>query len=1073
MPAPLTVYRASAGAGKTFRLVVEYIKLLMLNPEEYKYILAVTFTKKATQEMKLRILSQLYGLREGLDSSKGYMECISKEMNLPKEIIRKNAAIALEMILNDYGHFHIETIDSFFQRVLRNMTHELDISSNMRVEINGTQVEEKAVDALIDSLEPSNHLFQRIVSFAEENMRDGKSWKIINELKSFGQNIFSNFYQNHAKQYKECLNDQNLFANYSKMLYRMQESCKSEIKCAAKSLLKTLDDNGLSDTSIFYRNNNGFDKLREYVAMEEYAKVPASLIAYSKGEECWFTKDNVAKYSDLFPVIRETILPQLLNYLDVQQKNQKYISTCKILLKNLNKIELLGFIEQAVNESNEQANRFLLSSTNQLLSEMIKDSDTPFIFEKIGTQIKHLMIDEFQDTSSLQWANFKVLMKECMSHYDPVIAKGTIGCMIVGDVKQSIYRWRDGDWELLNNINKQFDGEQQTEIIQLKTNFRSEANIINFNNAFFLSMKQTKGVEDAYDDVAQEVKAGRLPNGEIEFIMMSNEAYKNRHKMICDKVNQLVEAGVNPNDIAIIGRNNKILKELSKSFMEYYPNINVVSMESFIIGTSAAVNTIICALRLLVNPNDKILFATLVKKSGMSEDVCADLLASIQVSSPLLDIVEDIFTKFDLAKMKDDAAFVTAFFDHLKDFASKNTSTIRNFLKSWDESISKKTIETESVNGINMVTIHKSKGLEYDNVIIADGAWETQLYRNNIWIELNEEGLSDIPFTMVSATNELSESVFNNEYDEEERQFSVDNLNLLYVAFTRAGKNLYFYGRTNRKHDEMLQGKTAKKYSTSHICGEVEECLDTMHLDMPTSVTTEVKPDDDKMFYYIRRFGTFAGAEEEDDDKSKNVFDMKILPQTIELHLNKPEVNFVQSNRSKEFIDNSELVILNSVLTSEQSTTDSPQLATAKLSNEYLSTGLLLHYVLSQIETIDDVDTVLQKLEMEGVISDCRHSNLIKKRIIGNAEARRWFEKGWTVYNECTILNHEKNQRPDRVISNGEETIVIDYKFAKPDTEHETQVKNYILLLQSIGLPNVKGYLWYVYDDRVKEVKNV
>lgn len=1071
MPAPLTVYRASAGAGKTFRLVVEYIKLLMLRPDEYKYILAVTFTKKATQEMKIRILSQLYGLREGLSSSDDYLERISEEMgNMPKEEIRKKAGIALGMILKDYGHFRIETIDSFFQRVLRNMTRELDISSNMRVELNGDQVKDKAVDALIDSLEPGEHLFKRVVRFAEENMEEGKTWNVISGLKDFGKNIFSNFYQSHAKEFKEQTKDKSIFQTYKDTLNEIIKNAEKEILTAAENLRQQIEAQGITDIGIFkYSNAHGLGKMYKNLEAGNVIDVPATVIKYSEDENAWLKAADKKRFQT---AVSTVLMPTLIDYLELQAKNASAILTCQVIKRNLNNIELLGDIEEAVNDSNLNANRFLLSSTNQLLSDMIGESDSPFIYEKIGTQVKHLLIDEFQDTSTLQWANFKRLLEETMSSYDAEEARGTIGSMIVGDVKQSIYRWRDGDWKLLHNIKSEFADPNATQIKELDTNFRSEANIINFNNAFFLRLKDICGIESAYDDVAQKVKPGRTPKGEIEFIMMSEASYKSRHKMICDKVNDLIKSGAKAKDIAILGRNGSILKELSKSFMDYYPEIKVVSMESFILNTSKAVNTMVCALRLLLKPTDKILLATLAKNSGMTEEECSEALKDINATNPLLDVVEEIFIRFNVERMTEESAFVSAFFDNLKDFASKNTSSIRNFLKAWDEKISSKAIETESVDGVKMMTVHKSKGLEFDNVIVADGSWPTNVAQNSIWVELNELPLSAVPITIIQPSKTLEKTIFAHDNKEECEQFVVDNMNLLYVAFTRAGKNLYYYGQTSKKYDEVVDDKELEKYSTKHIGGNVENCLDTMESDLEMTYECFQDETDEKRFYYVRHYGEFAVKEEKkakDDDKEekkKNVFDMDITPVNISLHLDKPSVTFVQSNRSKEFVDNAGFG--KSSETSETPKTSETS-ETSKTSS-YISTGLLLHNVLSQIESVDDVDTVLKKLEMEGVISNSSYSSLIKKRISNNEHAKYWFAPGWTVYNECSILTSEGTKRPDRVVTNGKETIVIDFKFGKPKAEYEEQVKEYMELLEQIGLPNVKGFLWYVYDDKVLKV---
>lgn len=1081
--APLTVYRASAGAGKTFRLVVEYIKLLMLRPDEYKSILAVTFTKKATQEMKIRILSQLYGLREGLSSSAGYMERITEEMNLKESDVRKNAAVALGMILNDYSHFRIETIDSFFQRVLRNMTRELDIVSNMRVELNGEQVKDKAVDELIDNLEPTDYIFKRIKDFAEENMREGKTWNVINGLKDFGRNIFSDFYQSHSKEYKTLFEESehnNIFKEYKLTLNNLIETSTESISSAAQKLRALIESQGYDISQFSYSNKSGLGKMYENIENGDVITVPATVRKYAEDENNWLKAADRKKYGT--QKIAEILLPALCDYLALHDKLAIIINTSKEIRINLNNLELLGTIEEVVDASNKKANRFLLSSTNQLLADMIGTSDSPFIFEKIGTQIRHLMIDEFQDTSTLQWHNFKNLLQETMSNYNPEEARGTVGSMIVGDVKQSIYRWRDGDWKLLDNIKQEFQNESDTKIENLDTNFRSEANIINFNNAFFDQAMNICNVQNAYSDVHQNVSPRiKEEKGEVEFHMLSEKAYKQRHDMICRKVAELLSRGVEAKDIAILGRNNRILKELAKEFMDNYPDIKVVSMESFILGSSTAVCAIICALRLLLNPEDKILLATIEKYSGKSAEECKNIIEKTDAKKPLLDIVEDMFRSFNIVSFKGDSAFVTAFFDYLKDFASKNTSTIRNFLKYWDETISGKAIETESTDGIQMMTIHKSKGLEFDNVIIADGGWSYDLNRNHIWVEIKDEPFSKVPFNILQPKKTLEDTIFAEDYRNEIVNNTIDHLNLLYVAFTRAGKNLYFYGQTSRKIDDIslfsiadnvsTKAKDKSSYSTKHISGLVENCLDNFDKEVFTheeiDFYTEEEIDDeniktDEIFGYTKRFGTFAIKEKEtvkkddEEDKQKNVFEMPVEPVSLSLHDSQLAVKFVQSNRSKDFISSSE---------------EEADDFTAADSNSFVSTGILLHYVLSQIETIDDVDRVLQKLEFEGVITDKSHSALIRKRINGNEQAKNWFSKEWTVYNECSILTEKDGTiRPDRVISNGEETIVIDFKFGKPNEEYKRQLKHYKEKLQEIGLPNVKAFLWYVYADDVQPI---
>ncbi len=986
--------------------------------------------------------------------------------------VRKNAKTALDAILSDYSHFRIETIDSFFQRVLRNMTRELDIVSNMRVELNGEQVKDKAIDEMIDNLEPKDKLFSRIRKYAKENMDEGKTWNIINSLKTFGTNIFTDFYQGHAKEYNDLFQDEDtdskndkkkdVFIEYKEKLDTLKNTSEEQIVAAANGLRYTIESQGFDISNFSKSNNSGLGKMYQNIEKGDVVSIPATVRKYAEDENNWIKAADRKKYN--MATIAEVLLPALRDYLALHDKLTCIINTCIVIRRNLNNIELLGAIEKAVDTSNKKANRFLLSSTNQLLANMIGNSDSPFIFEKIGTQIRHLMIDEFQDTSTLQWKNFKNLLLESMSYFNPEENRGTVGSMIVGDVKQSIYRWRDGDWKLLDNIKQEFQNESDTSIKNLDTNFRSEANIIKFNNAFFEQAMNISNVQSAYSDVHQNVKPGiKEEKGEVEFYMLSDKAYKQRHDMICKKVAELIRKGVDAKDIAILGRKNLILKELAKEFMDNYPEIKVVSMESFIFGSSTAVCAIICALRLLLNPNDKILLATIEKYSGKSAEECENLIANIDAKKPLLDIVEDIFRCFNLDAFKGDSAFVSAFFDYLKDFASKNTSTIRNLLKFWDETISGKAIETESTDGIQMMTIHKSKGLEYDNVIIADGGWQFELLKNKIWVELNVPPFNDIPFTIIKPEKVLENSIFAEEYSQEVINNTIDHLNLLYVAFTRAGKNLYFYGKTSRKMEEVSSNTSEGKYSTSHVSGLVEQCLDSIngidfaYEEIPFEQedqdnNADEKKDKDKLYGYVKHFGQFAFCKKNAENKevSENVFEMPVTPVGLSLHQSTTEIQFVQSNRSKDFISSSD----------EEGSDE----------KSFISIGLLMHNVLSQINTVDEIDSVLQKLEFEGVIENKSQSSLIRKRIEENEQAKHWFSDEWKVFNECSILTKDGTKRPDRVITNDEETIVIDYKFGKPNDEYKKQIKEYKELLEQIGLPNVKAYLWYVYTNEVVPV---
>ena len=470
MVKPLTVYKASAGSGKTFTLAVEYIKLLVQNPTSYRNILAVTFTNKATEEMKMRILSQLYGISQGLDDSKSYTDRILALTGLPINTIKERAGIALHLLLHNYNYFRVETIDSFFQSVLRNLARELDLTANLRISLNDTQVEEQAVDQLIDSLTHTDRMLQWLLSYIMEKINDDHSWNIIGQVKQFGKTIFRDYYKANRKELGNVISQKGFMEEYTKQLKELRSTALESMKAMGNEFFDILESEGLSIDDLSNKKSGVagfFIKLQNGVFDES---IEGKRVCDCREDpEKWYSKKS-EQAAHIYAVAESSLRPLLIRAMDERPRQYKIYQSADLTLRHLSQLRLLGSIEQKVRNLNEEANRFLLSDTQQLLHDLISDSDSPFIFEKIGTQLEHVMIDEFQDTSTVQWQNFKVLLQECMSHQDSQN-------LIVGDVKQSIYRWRSGDWRLLNAIDQQFPYAQESvEIQPLKVNWRSARN---------------------------------------------------------------------------------------------------------------------------------------------------------------------------------------------------------------------------------------------------------------------------------------------------------------------------------------------------------------------------------------------------------------------------------------------------------------------------------------------------------------------------------------------------------------------------------------------------------------------
>ena len=742
----LTVYKASAGSGKTFTLSVEYIKLLIKNPMSFRSTLAVTFTNKATEEMKTRILSQLYGIWKQLPKSKDYIEKIKSELGVTEQFMSDRAKIALFNIVHNYSYFHIETIDSFFQSVLRNLARELDLTANLRIELNDRQIESIAVDEMIDELGEKDELLKWILGYIKENIDDDKNWNVIGYIKSFGENIFREFYKTKSKELNTLLHEKGFFEQYTKRIRTIRDEAEEELKSVAAEFFEALETEGVDITDLSYGKSGPagyFIKLQNGQYDESIITGRVQKALDEASADCW-TKKSAPQ--SLRHFAEETIVPLLEKAESTRKSNWKMYASAVLTLKHLNQLRLLNSIERKVREMNVEANRFLLSDTHTLLHSLIKDTDSPFIFEKIGSHLENVMIDEFQDTSTVQWQNFKVLLEECMSHSEEH------GNLIVGDVKQSIYRWRSGDWRMLNNIKGEFP--QVSDMLDIRTlthNYRSSRRVINFNNAFFEraaeiefnDLKECCGEDDmqlaeqlksAYADVCQQVPDKREDSGYVHIELLPQDDYTDitLNKTV-ETVDHLIELGADPSDIAIIVRSNNTIQQIAEHFACVRPELKIVSDEAFRLDNSTALNILVAAMHSLTHQDDKltrayIAKAYLTKVKGVDleaanrmvsteEGVEEALPASYRDHSdellvmPIYELAERLYKIFSLERIVGEDTYVYAFFDCLTSFLTSNTATLDDFVEEWNENFASNTIQARSIDGIRLITIHKSKGL--------------------------------------------------------------------------------------------------------------------------------------------------------------------------------------------------------------------------------------------------------------------------------------------------------------------------------------------------------------------------
>lgn len=1053
----LLVYKASAGSGKTFTLAVEYIKLLILNPYAYRQILAVTFTNKATAEMKERILSQLYGIHTGDRDSAAYLNRIKEETGKTAEEVREAAGTALSYMLHDYSRFRVETIDSFFQSVMRNLARELELSPNLNIELDSGEVLSNAVDSMIEKLGPTSPVLAWLLDYINERIADDKRWNVSDEIKSFGKNIFDEVYIEKGGPLREKLRQPQTVQLYRRELQTLAAVILEQMQGFHDQFVGVLEANGLTPDELkggAKGIGSYFRKLYWGVLSDEVRNTTVENCLES--EENWATKTS-QKRTAIVDLAKDNLMDLLETAEEHRTKNNRLYNTCQLSLQYLNNVQLLAHIDEEVRLLNQESNRFLLSDTNALLHQLVKDGDSSFVFEKIGANIRNVMIDEFQDTSRMQWDNFKLLLLEGLSQ--------GADSLIVGDVKQSIYRWRNGDWGILNGLNKSI-GHFPVTVKTLTTNRRSEANIIHFNNLFFTAAtKYLNGkhkdeigtdcvaLEKAYADVAQESpREEERGYVKVDFLDSDKEQDYEQETLVSmgQEVERLLASGVRLNDIAILVRKNKRIPAIADYFDKVL-HYKIVSDEAFQLSASKAICMLMDALRYLSDENNLIARAQLAIAYQndilqQSEDwntlmlrpaetyLPAELLERKDELKlmPLYELLEELFSIFQLKRITDQDAYLFAFFDAVTDYLQNNSSELDAFIRYWEEKLNSKTIPSGEVEGIRIFSIHKSKGLEFHTVLLPFCDWKLESERNDhrVWCEPTESPFNTLDLLPISYNKLMKESLYKNDYLQERLQLWVDNLNILYVALTRAGKNLLIW---------------SKREQTGTISELLANVLPIVSLRQKVEMTENTY-----------EYGAVCASVEERTKQSTNKLVQKPQKLPVQMESMRHDIEFRQSNRSADFIQG---------IDEEES------------DSRFINRGRMLHTLFSAIETQDDIDSAIDRLVFEGVIREEEKEEIIHEvveKAFSMPEVQTWYSGDWTLFNECAIIYKEngklQTRRPDRVMMKNGEVVVVDFKFGKENRKYNKQVKEYMKLLSDMGYTSITGYLWYVDEERIEKV---
>lgn len=1049
----LNIYKASAGSGKTFTLAVEYIRLLIENPYNYNCILAVTFTNKATSEMKDRIISKLHAISVADKSANDYLYIIKekfKQENIffSEKMIQERAAMALELIIHDYSHFHIETIDSFFQSIIRQLARELNLTANLRVDLNKEEVLHEAVIKMIDKVTENADLHKAILSYIFDNISINSNWKITSKMEQFSKNIFNEKYMKnkHLSNHKNSINN---YFEFKTDLIEAENKLIKENQEIGNEFIKICTTNGFLEDD-FAGKSKGIYPFFFKISKNGKTKISKSIIGY--------LEKPISKKQEIL-VYENTIIEFLSQIIS----NEALLKNIMVQKKNLNQTMLLSNIDQITHNLNDEANRFLLVDSSYFLRQLIDENDVPFIYEKVGTTFKYIMIDEFQDTSELQWDNFRPLINNSLSN--------GYKCLLVGDVKQSIYRWRNSDWEILNNISKS-EFSQAINEFTLDTNYRSAEEIILFNNNFFtksldiikshlesecekIEEKYINSLFHAYSDVSQKVSNNNIGKGYVfvESFTSNKDDEKNYKTIILEKMTEniisLLDAGLSANNIAILARSGKDIVEICSYLNSKIGNrVKIISNEAFKLKNSSILDVIINALKVLIAPEDHLACVCLAYKYLIylkpyecdkynikqlckltNEELIQILPEEFRKNKarlcyvPLYELCERLCNIFFENNTQQQDAYLFSFFDELSEYVHNTPTTIQSFLEYWEEYMREKCVPNISSEGIKLMTIHKSKGLEFHTVFIpfCDWAIDPNLQNQILWCKPKAITPHSVPLVALSYEKNMRETVYKKEYNEEFFKINVDNLNLLYVAFTRASQNLYIYTGKDEK---------CNKYTEYDLLNKI--------------IFTE-----DKTIYE-------SGNKSIENTKNQEKKSTNITP----FENSSINIQILQTNKSRDLI---------SQQTEEENET-----------NYYIDKGLVIHKIMESISTIKDIDKIINQLDNDGTFPSKEFKNDIKATInnaLKNPCINKWFSNEWNTMNECNIIycdeqGQAQSKRPDRVIFNQKETIVIDYKTGKQSVSHAKQIVQYIKLLKQMNYPNVHGYLWYMQHNDIINIED-
>lgn len=1070
-----SIYRSSAGSGKTYRLATEFVALAIKDPNLFNKILAVTFTNKATKEMKERILSFLLKLANGEDDD--LLLQVSEKTKLPNEAIALNAQLVVGKILHQYSQFSISTIDAFFQKIVKSFAKELGLLGNYKVELDQDKVKQEVIDQIIDELGNDKELTNWLVDFALAKVDENKSWNIRPQIEMLANEVFKESFRQIEKSTQHIKGDG--FKSHREKIEKIKNRFEQDMKARAKKANDLIEDHGLSVDDFSGKSGGPAGYFNRIINKKEFD--PKRLVpAVCENSEKWSTKTSPKK-SEIQQVVEAGLQEITISIVEYFHNHIQEYTTATEVLRNFYVFGILSHIIVKLKQYRQDNDIMLISDVAIFLKEIISENETPFIYEKTGTWYQHYLIDEFQDTSGYQWLNFKPLVENGLSQDEK--------SMLVGDGKQSIYRWRGGDWNLILNQVKEDLSRYQPSVEELDTNWRSARKIIEFNNELFgflpslihgefeskidgLSLPEnektvlsemSEDVEKLYEDVVQKVatKNQEPAKGRIEIVSHQKDANISWKERVLDELPNVIErlqdAGFEARDIAVLVRKSDEGKQVIERMIKHKKSAeakegycyDAISSESLFLGNASVIRLLINTIKYCLNPEDKISFAEICYNHQHIEDdendksthedlrfiLDGEVLPSaffIEMDSlirlPVYEMIERIIQLFNLGQ-EQNKGYLQAFQDLVLEYFSNESKDINDFLVWWEDKGKRKSIQMpDAINAIRVLTIHKSKGLEFKAVLVPFCDWKLDhdsTKDNFLWCKSDQKPFADIGYMPIKYSSRLEQSYFARDYFEEMFKAHIDNLNLLYVALTRAEEFLMI--------NCPPQSNGLKNAGDLVLAGIERLCQ--------TQENYVALQEDDSIKLY-----TIGLLDNEKKELKSNYKDRIVSTYKSSDWRNKIAIR----KKGTLFFD--------------------PDTSEQKAKINY---GLLVHEILSKIKNEKEAELIVEGYQTEGLISKVEGQTLIDQLniLFSNPQVQNWFNSDWEVKAEVPIIvKNNYPKRPDRVLLQGKKAIIIDFKTGKEKSNDKKQVMEYRSLLTEMGYLNVDVHLLYIALNKVIKV---